>query len=361
MKIIVLFLLSIFISVTVYSQTIASKKEIISKMNLVNSFFATSKGNIKTDKNYSIYLQGLMALNSIRPNTTIPKQVINWLKSNPIKLNEADSFPSESDLAKAAVAIDYFNIEKLKSEPFTTAYTSTNNIVNSYKLDSWSNLNALYFLLPNLAKMGAIYKNEDYFDKLYQVFMYVKGVEELYSEQDFLWYYDASYKPPFKTPKGRNCFWARGNGQIAASLANVLESLSPDAPHYDEYLESYREIMIALLNLQREDGFWNISLADSENFAGKELTGTALITYAMAWGIRTKLIDADTFTPLVNKAINGMLAASIHKNGALGWVQGNGKEPKDGQPVTFDKLPDSPALGVGYFLMAAAEVAKLSK
>ena len=41
----------------------------------------------------------------------------------------------------------------------------------------------------------------------------------------------------------------------------------------------------ALLPLQRADGFWNASLRDSTHFGGKELSGTALFAYGMAWGI----------------------------------------------------------------------------
>jgi hypothetical protein len=49
----------------------------------------------------------------------------------------------------------------------------------------------------------------------------------------------------------------------------------------------------------------------------------------------------------------------VHEDGRLGYVQGTGKEPKDGQPVTFDHMPDFDDYGVGCFLLAGTEVYKL--
>ena len=34
-----------------------------------------------------------------------------------------------------------------------------------------------------------------------------------------------------------------------------------------------------------------------------------------------------------------MVKDAVHPNGFLGYVQGTGKEPKDSQPVTYDKVP----------------------
>ena len=43
----------------------------------------------------------------------------------------------------------------------------------------------------------------------------------------------------------------------------------------------------------------------------------------------------------------------------LGWVQGTGKEPKDGQPVSYTSKPDFEDYGLGCFLLAGSEVYKL--
>ncbi len=42
----------------------------------------------------------------------------------------------------------------------------------------------------------------------------------------------------------------------------------------------------ALVKVQREDGFWNVSLLDPGQISeAKKLTGTAMFTYSMAWCI----------------------------------------------------------------------------
>ena len=121
----------------------------------------------------------------------------------------------------------------------------------------------------------------------------------------------------------------------------------------------YLTMMKALQPLQRADGFWNVSLTDETDFGGKELSGTALFAYGMAWGINNGLLDKQKYTPSVSKAWNGMMKDCVHTDGKLGFVQSTGKQPKDGQPVTFDKIPDFEDFGLGCFLLAGSEVYKM--
>jgi unsaturated rhamnogalacturonyl hydrolase len=53
-----------------------------------------------------------------------------------------------------------------------------------------------------------------------------------------------------------------------------------------------------------------------------------------------------------------LLKDCVHPEGALGYVQSTGKEPKEGQPVTYDKIPDFEDFGLGCFLLAGSEVYK---
>ena len=66
------------------------------------------------------------------------------------------------------------------------------------------------------------------------------------------------------------------------------------------------------------------------------------------------------YLPIVIKAWNGMKEA-VHENGFLGYVQGTGKEPKESQPVNYDREPDFEDFGLGCFLLAGSEVYKLKK
>ena len=181
----------------------------------------------------------------------------------------------------------------------------------------------------------------------------------LYNRKEGLWWRDKDFVPPYKEPNGKNCYWSRGNGWVVAALVKVLEELPTDSPYRETYVKDLQDMCAALAKCQRKDGFWNVSLHDEGNFGGKELTGTALFVYGMAWGINNGILDRKTYLPIVAKAWNAMVKDAVHPNGFLGYVQGTGKEPKDGQPVTYDSEPDFDDYGTGCFLLAGTEVYKI--
>jgi rhamnogalacturonyl hydrolase YesR len=196
---------------------------------------------------------------------------------------------------------------------------------------------------------------------MYAYTKYKHGDKGLYNAADGLWWRDKDFDPPYTEPNGKQCYWSRGNGWVVAALVRVLQILPANDPHRAEYMADYKQMMKALLPLQREDGYWNVSLQDPTNFGGKELTGTSLFIYGMAWGLNNNLLPRKEYYPAVVKAWNAMSKESVHKNGFLGYVQGTGKEPKESQPVTYTREPDFEDFGLGCFLLAGSEVYKLSK
>ena len=116
----------------------------------------------------------------------------------------------------------------------------------------------------------------------------------------------------------------------------------------------------SLAKVQRVDGFWNVSLLDPSNFGGKEVSGTAMFTYGMAWCINKGLISRGKYHPVVNKAWYGLVTESLHTNGFLGYVQGTGKQPSDSQPVGYDTVPNFEDFGLGCFLLAGSEMYKMN-
>ena len=236
------------------------------------------------------------------------------------------------------------------------------NMVNSDKVDDWSWVDALQMAMPVFAKLGVIYNDNRYYEKMFELYNYTKtkhGDNGLFNPNEGLWWRDKDFDPPYKTPAGKNCYWSRGNGWVVAALVRVLDIMPKDAPHRDEYMTMYLTMMKALLPLQRADGFWNVSLTDETDFGGKELSGTALFAYGIAWGINNGLLEKQKYTPSVSKAWNAMLKDCVHENGFLGFVQSTGKQPSDGQPVTYTKIPDFEDFGLGCFLLAGCEVYKM--
>ena len=72
-------------------------------------------------------------------------------------------------------------------------------------------------------------------------------------------------------------------------------------------------------------------------------------------------MELDLVTIDLEKAWNALCEDAVHPDGFLGYVQGTGNEPKDGHPVTYDSQPDFEDFGVGCFLLAGSEMAKLAE
>jgi hypothetical protein len=113
----------------------------------------------------------------------------------------------------------------------------------------------------------------------------------------------------------------------------------------------------ALKDVQRADGFWNVSLYDPDHYPGPETSGTALFVYGIASGINNGLLDDATYRPVIARAWDALVNTAVHPSGKLGYVQGVGKEPASAQPVTAASSAD---FGVGVFLLAGSEVWKMA-
>jgi hypothetical protein len=85
----------------------------------------------------------------------------------------------------------------------------------------------------------------------------------------------------------------------------------------------------------------------------KESSGSALYTYAFAWGVNQGLLDAKAFKPAVQKAWTA-LVANVQADGKLTHVQPIGLAPK----VFDDNLTE--VYGVGGFLLAGSEVYRMA-
>ena len=233
------------------------------------------------------------------------------------------------------------------------------NILKSEEaVGDWTWIDAIQMGMPALIKYGVTMDRPEFFEKAWQ--MYNWSRERFLNKQEGLWWRDKAFCPPYTTPNGKNCYWGRGNGWVIAALARVLDELPANDPPRSTYVADLKGMCEALRGYQREDGTWNCSIADPDDFGGPEATGTSLFTYGMAWAVNNGIIDADTYKPIIAKAWNGLNRICIHDNGFIGYSQGSGKEPKEAQPVTYDKIPDFEDFGTGCFLLAASEVAKMT-
>jgi rhamnogalacturonyl hydrolase YesR len=376
MKKIALIILAVSLcySSNTFSQKIPSKKTILKVAELANSYFMNKWRDPETEipipaknKIYpsniwtrAVYYEGLMALYSVDKKKTYYDYAVEWGDKHNWNLRGGITTRNGDNQACGQTYIDLYLLDK-KEERIKNIKASIDSMKATDKIDDWWWIDAFQMAMPVFAKLGHVYKDTSYFNRMYNMYAYTKykqGGNGLYNPADGLWWRDKDFVPPYKEPNGKNCYWSRGNGWVAAALVRVLNVLPKSDPHYNEYLSDYKSIMNAIVPLQRNDGSWNVSLLDSTNFGGKELTGTALFTYGMAWGINHGFLNRKKFLPVAVKAWNA-LQSCVHENGFLGYVQGTGKEPKDSQPVGYDHVPDFEDFGLGCFLLAASEVYQL--
>lgn len=348
------------------------KTALLKDLRLANDYFVkkwpdTGKSIITNKERPSniwtrgVYYEGLMALYQIDPQKTYYDYAVSWGENHHWGLRNGIQTCNADDQCCGQTYIDLYLIDK-KQERIKDIKASVDLMVQSEKADDWTWIDAIQMAMPVFAKLGAIYKDDRYFDKMHALYMHSRNKEGgtgLYNPEEKLWWRDKDFLPPYKTPGGKNCYWSRGNGWVVAALVRVLSIIPKAAPHRAEYEKMLLDMLSALLPLQRPDGYWNVSLTDASDFGGKELTGTSLFIYGMAWATNNGLVKPGTYKKSITKAWNAMKTECLHEDGFLGFAQGTGKEPKDGQPVTYNKRPDFEDYGLGCFLLAGTEIYKM--
>lgn len=310
-----------------------------------------------------VYYEGLMALHQIFPKEEFYNYAVDWAEFHKWGMRNGNTTRNADDQCCGQTYIDLYNILP-EPERIKNIKLCMDMMVNTPQVDDWWWIDAIQMAMPVYAKLGVLFNDDRYFQKMYEMYMFTRnqhGENGLFNEADGLWWRDADFDPPYTEPNGEDSYWSRGNGWVVAALVRVLDVIPDNEPHRIQYLNDYLRMMEALALIQREDGFWNVSLHDPDNFGGKELTGTALFIYGMAWGINNGILSREKYLPKVINGWNALVTDCLHDNGFLGYVQSTGKEPKDGQPVTYDKVPDFEDYGLGCFLLAGTEVYKLKK
>jgi rhamnogalacturonyl hydrolase YesR len=363
--------MTLFVTSVVQAQKLPSKKEVMDKMVLTNAYFmnkwpdtgksiVTNKERPSNIWTRAVYYEGLMALYAVNPDKAYYDYAVSWGNAHKWGLRDGVATRNADNQCCGQTYIDLYEIDP-QPERIKDIQASIDLMLISDKTDDWDWIDALQMAMPVFAKLYKITGDERYAERMYEMYFDTKEKQGLFNPKDNLWWRDKDFLPPYKEPNGEDCYWSRGNGWVVAALVRVLDIIPADAPHRDEYLQTYLKMIKALVPLQRPDGFWNASLHDPTNFGGKETTGTALFVYGMAWGVNNGYLKASKYKPIIAKAWNAMAKEAVHPDGFLGYVQGTGKEPKDGQPVTYNSKPDFEDYGLGCFLLAGSEVYKMAK
>ncbi|UPS43602.1 glycoside hydrolase family 88 protein [Prevotella sp. E15-22] len=351
-------------------------QQVLSTTQKVNDYFMskyadpTLPTNVKKVRPSSlwtraVYYEGLMALNDIDPQqrymdyTDRWASFHQWTPRNGIKTCDADDQCCEQTYL---MRYTQNKNEKILSTTLQNLDQQMEraNPKNSSIYGWWTWIDAIQMAMPVYMQVYKITGEEKYRDHAMQMYRWSRNEcgGGLFNEKDGLWWRDADYVPPYKEPDGKDCYWSRGNGWVYAALVRCMNQLDKKDKAYKELKKDFLMMSEGLKKCQREDGFWNPSLV-STNYAMTEASGTALFLYGMAWGIRNGLLKAKDYREACDQAWAAMVKTSVHSDGFLGWMQGTGKDPSDGQPLSYTRVPDFEDYGTGCFLLGATEYYKL--
>jgi rhamnogalacturonyl hydrolase YesR len=135
-----------------------------------------------------------------------------------------------------------------------------------------------------LAQAGALTGETKYFDMADR---HLRFMQQLVLRPDGL----------YRHRSDADVAWGRGNGFAAIGLALTLSELPRSASGYAHALQSYRNLMQALLPLQNTDGLWRNVVNHPGAFA--EYSGTAMIGFALQRGLDRGWIRGDAYREAV--------------------------------------------------------------
>ena len=376
MKKLIVFIAIATFSIPLMAQT-AKQQEVLDVARKVNDYFMakysdpTAPTNVKKIRPSSlwtraVYYEGLMALYEIDHDqryidyTDRWANFHKWTPRNGVNTCDADDQCCEQTYLDRFIMTGDSTMIRPTIENLNIQMTKSNAKAGNSLYGWWTWIDAIQMAMPVYIQLYKITDDKKYLE--HGMAMYRWSRNEcgggLFNTNDGLWWRDADYVPPYKEPDGKDCYWSRGNGWVYAALVRCMNMLPKKDKVYKELKADFLLMSEGLKNCQREDGFWNPSLV-STNYEMKETSGTALFIYGMAWGIRQGYLKAKVYMPVIEKAWNAMVKDAIHHDGFLGWMQGTGKDPSAGQPLSYDKVPDFEDYGTGCVLLGASEYFKI--
>jgi rhamnogalacturonyl hydrolase YesR len=215
----------------------------------------------------------------------------------------------------------------------------------------WWWCDALFMAPPVYADMAKATGDKKYLD--YMDHEWTITTNLLYDHNKHLYSRDATYLDKHEK-NGEKIFWSRGNGWVMGGIVRVLKQLPKDSPLRPKYEALLKEMAAETLAIQGKDGLWQPGMLGGDAYPLPEVSGSAFITYALAYGVNEKILDRKTYEPAVHKAWAGLLT-HVYADGRLGCIQ-----PVGAAPGAFSET-SSYNYGVGAYLLAGSEIYRTAK
>jgi len=151
--------------------------------------------------------------------------------------------------------------------------------------------------------------------------------------------------------------WGRGNGWVAAGLAEILSVLPESHPQRAAVLAGYRRMMWALLACQGPTGLWN-QLVDWPS-AWPETSGSAMFAFAFLRGVSLGILPVNPFRSAAVLAWSG-LSGELEPDGRLRGVCVGTGQSADAQYYLDRPVVTGDLHGQAALLWTVAELASIS-
>jgi rhamnogalacturonyl hydrolase YesR len=148
----------------------------------------------------------------------------------------------------------------------------------------WWWVDALFMAMPSWARWARRTGDPAYLNTMDRLYAWTKTngttspfdctgrAPGLYDPAERLWYRDCRFVG--QLDGGQKVFWGRGNGWVAAAMAETLEQLPPSDPRAAQYVTMLRDMASRLRELQGSDGMWRTSLLNPTAYPVPETSGT---------------------------------------------------------------------------------------
>ncbi|HZC53839.1 MAG TPA: glycoside hydrolase family 88 protein [Mycobacterium sp.] len=329
---------------------------------------------------WSTYASGVLALSRQVGESRYLGDAMTWGAANDWRLGAASE--ADPDTTKAAQV--YYDLHAIDpGVPLTAADDVMREDLTAMLASQYDWADGLFMGLPSWARWAERTGDPAYLDKLDTLYLWERDrgarsprcasrpvpQDGLFDPAQGLWYRDCRFVGA-RDANGRPIFWARGNGWVMAAMAQVIDALPAHDPRATKYADMLETMAARLVQLQGRDGLWRSSLLDGPLHPQPETSSTSLISYALAYGIRTGLLDATTYLPAVVRAWRGLTSISLRPSGFITNCQGVSTGPTASYSARAPRVAptptsagsvnyDSPPFCVGSFLLAGTEIAKL--
>ena len=206
----------------------------------------------------------------------------------------------------------------------------------------------MYMCLPFLARLGAIFSEDIYFDEAArQIFGFR---ERMYMHDQNI--YSHIYFPP--EDFANRVPWGRGNGWVLLAMSELLMLMPEDHKDRAKVLEIFQNFAGGVLNCRdKRQGIWHQVINNHDSYV--ETSGSAMFITALARGVKFGWLD-EGIKDTVVEAWNSLCERCVDTDGNVyGVCQGSGCNKEEKYYLNLGTITNDDH-GVGIVLGAGVAV-----